>query len=796
MALIFWTSAETALVDKTFGASLKRFRPNIPPHKFVTFNEYAEVPLPAAGDVVIAAGTKAVDALRALGLAPKNRSVNSLREHPIKRGDGWFMVTFDPFITVSEFDKKQIMDWDVRLAHRLMTTGSLEPVVGDYRWVNTLQPMIDWIEAKYAQKGKAVDLCLDTETMGLNPWSDEKDFVSISFTCRHGVSEMLYLGPQQAPIKLDPSIPLFEQISWLLTSKKVKLRGANLKYDLVWIEQKWGIYCTNFVFDSLLVGSLLDENRSNSLNLHAKLYTAIGGYDDAFNAKFDKGHMEKVPPADLRVYQGGDTDACFQTSDILRDELLSDSDLARFYVTILHPAARAFEKIERRGVLVDQHKYECLRAEAQAVVKANQKEALALLPNTMRIKFRDRIDKQLAEGKNPLLPSILMEYFFTSKGLNLKPKELTGKTKEPSLKKSHLRQFADNPYASKMVEVISEMDSASKTLSTFIDGFLSHLRPDGRFHPSYMLFKGGFQDDADDESGTNTGRLSAKEPAIQTLPKKTKWAKRLRECFVAPKGKKIVQVDYSQGELKVVACVAPEKTMLSAYLQGLDLHAVTGAKLAQVDLAEFLSWKSHTDTALGALFDKHRSAAKPANFGLLYGMQVEGFRAYAWANYGIKLSYEEAEAMRNAFFELYPGLTNYHEHQRELVRIAEMVRSPLGRVRHLPMIRSWDREVKSKAERQAINSPIQSCLSDMMIWAIAEIDAAYPKGEVEVAAMIHDALIAYVPDEECELWAGRIVEIMSNLPFQEVGWKPQLQFTVDAEAGYDLANLAKLKITA
>ena len=152
--------------------------------------------------------------------------------------------------------------------------------------------------------------------------------------------------------------------------------------------------------------------------------------------------------------------------------------------------------------------------------------------------------------------------------------------------------------------------------------------------------------------------------------------------------------------------------------------------------------------------------------------------------------------MRDAFFELYPGLLAYHEDQRQLVYSHSHVRSPLGRIRHLPMIRSRDRQVKSKAVRQAINSPVQSTLTDMMIWAIAEIDRAYPQGEIAVVGMIHDALIAYVPDDAVELWTGRAAQLMSNLPFHEVGWQPQLKFTVDAAAGPDLANMKKLKLAA
>src|SRR5690606_30352374 len=162
--------------------------------------------------------------------------------------------------------------------------------------------------------------------------------------------------------------------------------------------------CTNFKFDTLLVGSLLDENRTNSLNLHAKIFTSLGGYDDELNSKYDKSKMEQIPPEDLLPYAGGDTDAAHQVADILRDQLLEDEQLARFYVKILHPAARAFEKVERRGVCVDVDRYEELRSELQKVIKESQNQAMELLPNRMRIKYRDRIDDQLAQGKNPLLP--------------------------------------------------------------------------------------------------------------------------------------------------------------------------------------------------------------------------------------------------------------------------------------------------------------------------------------------------------------------------------------------------------
>lgn len=793
--LTIWTSADTETTTSVFKDILRSYRPDVPDHLFVEYFAPDDPPTPKPGGVTLVCGTKCLSTLQREKIVPKGRTVSWAREKLFPLGQGQALCTFDPYLTNGEPDKLDLVAWDVRLAMRWMRTGTLKPEIGDYKYVNSFAPMIARIEKEFDLYGKPVDVTCDTETMGFYPWYPDKDIVSISFTDSPGMAEVLYLGMKRKhPIDLDPKVPLFDQISWLLTSPKVRLNFSNGKFDLIWIGEKWGIECTNFKFDNMLVGSMLNENRSNSLNVHAKVMTDLGGYDDHFNNTQDKGHMELIKPdEDYATYAGGDTDAAHRVKTVLKDELLEDAQMTKFYVNLLHPAARAFERVERRGVLVDQEKYAILRDDLSKVIKKAELQALDVLPNTLLQKYRDRIAEQQAEDKSPLLPSILKDFFFSPRGLNLKPKMLTGKTGEPSMTEAHLKQF-DHPEAVLMLDAMSEVSKARKTKSTFVDGFLKHIRPDGKFHSTYFLAKGEYEGHEGEDGGTNTGRLSAKDPPFQVIPKKTIWAKRIRECFPAPKGKVMLSCDYSQGELKVVACWAPEPTMLQAYEDGLDLHAVTGAQLAQVKLEEFLAWKDNEDKDLAALFEKHRGNAKPANFGLLYGMSAEGFRAYAWANYGIKLTEQEAEDMRNAFFDLYSGLPTYHDNQAAMVRRYKEVRSPIGRIRHLPMIDAWDREIRNKARRQAINSPIQSCLSDMMIWAIALIDDAYPGGEIEVVGMIHDALIAYVPEDNAELWARRATEVMSNLPLHKLDWKPQLQFTADAELGPNLAALKKVKL--
>jgi DNA polymerase I-like protein with 3'-5' exonuclease and polymerase domains len=793
--LIFWTAAKADAITRTIGVSLKAMRPDVPEHEFRPVKG-EELVVPGPGQIVICCGSKPLDILKANKLVPKGRTLSALREKPYKTmaAGGSYMMTYDPTIVANEPDKKALIDWDIRLALRLLKTGSLDPVLGNYIWVGSLKPLIASIKTKFKVTGETVDLSTDTETMGLYPWYPDKDILMIGFSMYPGTAEMLVVSdkyPTPPGVVYDSDDDLWEQLHWLLTTPLVKLRGANLKFDLIWIAEKWGIECTNFVFDTALAGSLLDENRSNGLTTHTKTLTDLGGYDTPLNTKYDKGQMHLVPVSEMTTYFGGDLDGAFQVADVLRDQLMEDGDLARFYVKVVHPAVRAFEKIERRGLVIDKPAFVQLGDDLAKEIKECEKLAMALIPRRLRIKHMDKIESQLEAGKSPFNTSLTSEFFFGPLGLNLKPKMLTEKTGQPSTARAHLSMFADHPDAKEMVKLLETIGSASKTKSTYVDGFMKHLRPDGKLHPTYMLFHGGFNDDENDESGTVSGRLSCKDPAFQTVPKKTKWTKRIRACFPAPPGKTCVVLDFSQGELRVVACLAPEHTMIAAYEQGQDLHALTGAKLSGHSWEQFQQLKID-DPAKHALI---RDKAKPANFGLLYGMGAEGFKAYCWAQYGLLLTLEDAEAMRHAFFELYPGLLTYHENMRRFVRGYQHVRSPLGRIRHLGTIKSWDRKVQSYAERQAINSPVQAALTDMMIWAIAEIEAQIPADKFAVVGMVHDSLVAYADEKEFAYWAKQAGQIMQTLPLHELDWVPPLMFPADAEAGPNLAALSKIKLT-
>jgi hypothetical protein len=297
----------------------------------------------------------------------------------------------------------------------------------------------------------------------------------------------------------------------------------------------------------------------------------------------------------------------------------------------------------------------------------------------------------------------------------------------------------------------------------------------------------------------NTGRLSCKDPAFQTIPKHTIWGKRIRRCFPAPPGYVVCERDYSQGELKVIACVANEENMIQAYLQDMDLHSLTAGPFRGYEYEDMMAMKAMEDTnpELFHLFEEIRQLGKAGNFGLIYGMGADGFYDYAINNYGVKNFFRsDADKFRTGFFLRYPQLPDYHDEYKKFARKHGFVRSPLGRVRHLPLINSPMQDIRAKAERQAINAPIQGTLSDMLLWSAA---IAQANGWTEVCpafGAIHDALYNYIPEDNVEMYVKRELDSMQNLPFHKVGWKPRLVFTADAKIGKNMADLKKLKLAA
>lgn len=689
---------------------------------------------------------------------------------------------------------------DAALAVRYINTGSLAPKLGAYRYVNDFSDAIDYIKTRYAATGEPVRVTHDTETLGMDRHHPAAYFVSLQLTVKKGASDVIaFRSREECLERMQKGSTLWAQLEWLFTTPMVKLIFANGKYDACWHNTLVKLPLpTNFCFDSTIVGSLLDENRSNSLNTHTKIYVPeLGGYDDAFNQKWDKSRMDLAlagDPQGFLVYAGGDTDAAYQVAEKERDELLQDGKLTNFYVKILHPGARAFETVEQVGWCVDIPYYEHLKDELDTEV--------AQLDVRLREIIGGRLVQRHADKDTGVInftkPSLLVDFMFSPSGLNLKPKIMTESSGKPSTAYDHLKMFSDDEDAKEFITTWKQYQAAQRTKNTYVvsydkhgnidGGFLSHLRADGRFHPNFFMYS-GYDDWNDDEGGAVSGRLSVKDPAIQTIPKHTVWAERIRRAFIAPPGHRVYAPDYSQGELRIAACRANDETMIQAYLEGIDLHALTGSRVSGYTWDAFCELKKTNEK----LWESIRQRGKPCNFGLIFGQREEGFMIYAQNKYNVPMTLEEATEYRNGFFALYNRLPAWHDREIKHAYRHGYVRSDLGRIRHVPMIHSPDRFLQSRARRQAINSPIQSVLTDMMVWAIAIL---WQRGVFKYAPIfgtVHDQALQLVREDHWEEDVRVTKEVMENLPFHEVGWKPQLSFPVDGAIGPNLGDLKKIK---
>jgi DNA polymerase I-like protein with 3'-5' exonuclease and polymerase domains len=192
-------------------------------------------------------------------------------------------------------------------------------------------------------------------------------------------------------------------------------------------------------------------------------------------------------------------------------------------------------------------------------------------------------------------------------------------------------------------------------------------------------------------------------------------------------------------------------------------------------------------------YEETRQLGKAGNFGLVFGMYEEGFMAYAKSNYGLTLTKEQAHAFRDSFFKRYPKLETYHTAYKNFAMKHKFVRTPLGRIRHLPLIKSPSRDVASKAERQAINSPVQGTLTDMGLWAIALEHQAGLSQLAPCWGSCHDSILNYVPEDRVQEIVTQQLQCMENLPFDKVGWTPQLKFVADAKVGKNWGELHKFQ---
>ena len=528
--------------------------------------------------------------------------------------------------------------------------------------------------------------------------------VSISFSWREGLSVVLIL---------DHDRRVWNNVDKVLAYLKPALeRGDceyiahNLKFDARWLAAK-GIRIPHS-YDTMLAAHLIDENQPKGLKPLSRTWLGAGSYDIGLR------NAAAVPVPKLALYNGRDTDYTLRLRRILGAKLDEEETSRRIFDRLMMPASEALMDVELRGIWIDPSRW-----------KARHDEAI-----DKRDQLYDYINRFVPEHLRPInlnSPAQVSLLLFDELGLPVINRTAKG---APSTAESTLLRLATQH---KVPMAMIKYRKWAKYLSTYLlPWWFEHMGPDGRIRSWYKLF------------GTVTGRLSG-EGGIQQVPRDPF----IRSLLGAPPGWKFVQADYSQVELRIAAMISGDEAMLSQYARGEDIHMIRAMRMTG-KLAEDVD-------------KEERKKAKAVNFGYIYGMGAQKFVLYAFDNYGLKVSLEEAEKDRNGFFDDYPMLLKWHARQRALAQKYHRVSSPLGRIRHLTNIMSQEKGIRGEAERQAINSPVQSTASDLMLFALVNLHGVLPPDEAFIVGTVHDSILFQIRDEHIDEYCTVIKRTMEDM---------------------------------
>lgn len=586
---------------------------------------------------------------------------------------------------------------------------------------------------KLCDKLAAVDkpIAFDVETWapgedgGLRPWHPQGIILTVSFSWEVGESYVVAIEHPDA--KWDIPIDLvYQSLAVVLEDKE--MIGHNVKFDMHWMRSK-GVKL-RARFDTLLAAHLLDENRPNGLKPLSRSYLGADLYEAG--VEFSPG----AQLSKLAIYNGRDTDYTLRLYHIFREELKQRPRLARLFMFLVMPACNSFVEIERHGFPVDIGRIQTRHKELLEKIDAASTKLLEFCP----------VDRRL--GANLRSPLFLGWFFFEHLGLPIL--EVGAKSGRPSTKEAVLLKLKNMHPAAKL---LMELRTLQKHESTYTRNWIFRLKAAGkpRLFTSYNI------------SGTVTGRLSSN---MQQVPRDTF----IRSIIGSRPPWKFIEADFAQIELRIAAMLSNDPALVRAFNSGGDPHRETAAGILNKP-PELIT-------------KEERKLAKAVNFGFLYGMGPKKFMIYADEKFDTKVTIEEAQAYREAFFRQYRGLPAWHNRQRRLVQEHAKVQSPIGRIRHLPTIRSSDRFIQGEAEREAINAPVQGLASDLTVLAMVLLQQKLDPTKAKIIGNVHDAILLEAREEYAEEAARLTKETMENLPLRRLfGWTPTVPIEAEVTIG-------------
>jgi DNA polymerase-1 len=511
-------------------------------------------------------------------------------------------------------------------------------------------------------------------------------------------------------VPVDGGAGALNDIAALLADPAIRKRGYDLKREVLAWERR-GVTVAGLDFDAQLAAYLTNQ-RQRVPSLPVLAHDLCGIRDEAEDTLLGSGRKKRrlaeVPVGELSAFYGTWVGLLAPVITALDREL--DTVGARgMYTDLELPLVPILAAMEQRGVAVDCDLLGRISAEMYERITAVEAEMQELAGYTFN------------PGSTQQLARLLYDDLGLAPGRRIKTGRSTDADSLEALRGEHA-----------VVDLILEWRQLTKLKSTYVDALPLLCSANSRIHTSF------------NQAVATTGRLSSSDPNLQNIPIRTEWGQRIRRAFRADTGQRLVSVDYSQVELRVLAHVSGEAELIESFTRGEDIHRRTAAEVYGV--------------APEAVTPDMRRVAKMVNFGVVYGLSDFGLAR------GASMSQEDAHAFIETYFQNFPAVTTYLDGVRNHARQYGWVETYMGRRRYLPDIRAANRQIRGAAERMAVNMPIQGAAADIMKGAMIAVDRAIREAGLRsrMLLQVHDELLLEAPEGEVDALIPLVRDAMAG----------------------------------
>jgi len=568
------------------------------------------------------------------------------------------------------------------------------------------------LEALVKELNKAEVISFDTETTSTDEMQAE--LVGISLSVQERTGYYIPIGHKKGQ-----NLSVEQVVSALrepLTDPKIGKVAHNAKYDYIMLA-RYGLKVTPLAFDTMIAEFVIDPG-SRNLGLKGLAFVRLGEQMTEIEELIGKGKnqvsMAEVDVDAAAAYAAADAEITLRLMPIQREELERVGGM-KLIEEIEMPLVTILAEMEMSGILLDLDFFSEMSDELQKRL------------NEIARQVYDSVGKEFNLNSTQQLSEVLFDR------LRLEPPDRSRKTASGHYSTS--AAVLENLRGKhEVVDWVLEHRELSKLKSTYLDALPNAVNPStGRVHTSYS------------QTGAVTGRLSSSNPNLQNIPIRTELGRRVRNGFIAASDNVLLSVDYSQIELRIVAHMAEDEGMLTAFRQGQDIHATTAGAIYGVPLE--------------AVTKEMRRHAKAINFGLIYGMSAFGLTR------STELTLAESQDFVEAYFKQFPGVKRYLDGIRKIAAEQGYVETLLGRRRYFPMLKNpTNINLKNREEREAINAPIQGTAADIMKIAMLKIPEALQRGGLngKMLLQVHDEIVLECPKSELDATAHVVRETMET----------------------------------